>query len=185
MSSGPSKGSVAAILLLLFTGCGLAALQVCVCLGMGMGANCSYVLGPRSHTCKVAGSLGKGTRCLAFAVTHLAMTGPDSEERNRLFSRFAMGHKSRIGQCSEPVCPILPLLALGTLFGSPDIIIEANYSHFLAQTSRAGRMKGTEGKGPEKCFCLCAKVGHETEALPWTQKAGPQSGSMVMAKSES
>lgn len=48
--------------------------------------------------------LGKGTRYLAFAVTHLAMTGPDSEERNRLFSRFAMGHKSRIGQCSEPVC---------------------------------------------------------------------------------
>lgn len=104
MSAGPSKGSVAAILLLLFTGCGPAALQVCVCLGMGMGANCSHLLGPRSHTCKVAGSLGKGTRCLAFADTHRAMTGPDSEERNRLFSRFVMGHKSRIGQCSEPVC---------------------------------------------------------------------------------
>lgn len=104
MSAGPSKGNVVAILLLLFTGCGLAALQICVCLGMGMGANRSYLFGPRSHTCKVAGSLGEGTRCLVFAVTHLAMTGPDSEERNRLFSRFAMGHKSRIGQCSEPVC---------------------------------------------------------------------------------
>lgn len=94
MSAGPSKGSVVAVFLLLFTRCGLAAPQVCVCLGMGMGANCSYLLGPRSHICKVAGSLGKGTRHLAFAVTHLAVTGPDTEERNRLLSRFAMGHRA-------------------------------------------------------------------------------------------
>lgn len=33
-------------------------------------------------------------------------------------------------------------------------------------------MKEIEGKGPEKCFCLCAKVGHGSEVLPWTQKAG-------------
>lgn len=82
------------------------------------------------------------------------------------------------------MCPILPLLALGTLFGSPDIIIEANYSHFLAQASRAGRMKATEGKGPEKCFCLCAKVGHGTEVLPWTQKAGPSLSSVCHSRGQ-
>lgn len=59
---------------------------------MGMGVDCSYLLGPKSHVCKVAGSLGKGTRYPAFNVTHLAMTGLDSEARNRLFSRLSMGH---------------------------------------------------------------------------------------------
>lgn len=54
--------------------------------------NCSYLSGPRSHICKVAGSLGKGTEYPAFTVTRLAMTGLDSEARDRLFSRFSMGH---------------------------------------------------------------------------------------------
>lgn len=46
------------------------------------------------------------------------------------------------------MCLILSLLALGSLFGSPDFI-EANYRHFLAQISSAGRMKAIEERGPE------------------------------------
>lgn len=92
MSARPSKGSAVATLLLLFTRCGLAALQVCVCLGTGKGGDCSYLLGPRSHICKAAGSLGKGRRHYTFTVPRLTMAGPDTEARNRLMSRYAMGH---------------------------------------------------------------------------------------------
>jgi hypothetical protein len=46
--------------------------------GHGDGCDCSHWLGLRSHLCKVASSLGKGTGYLAFTGTHVAMIGPDS-----------------------------------------------------------------------------------------------------------
>ena len=69
--------------------------------------------GPRAHICKATGSLGKETRHLGLAVTHLWVGHgwPCLKYRNRLFSRTAMGQRERAEAVCMCVCLILSFAA--------------------------------------------------------------------------